>query len=159
MNGNHKKRSPRRRQTILVWTYAQAQNAVPYLASVMRSLREHALEARRHYLAARRLARRPGRPDRAALIAHDELVRQARHAEQRFDDALAELGILDIRCLDPVRGLALIPFVHDDHLAWFVYDLFDSNPLLFWQLEGDPQDTRRPIAEVLEGPTQTTLVA
>jgi len=41
------KRQPKgakeRSQTIQVWTYEQAQAASPYIASILRSLREHAL--------------------------------------------------------------------------------------------------------------------
>lgn len=155
MNRNRKS-SKRRRQTIQVWTHAQAQAALPYVASVVRSLREHALEAQGHRLTLKRLAKQPGRPNRAALIAHEETVRDAEAAEERFQDALGELQELDIYCLDPMRGEALIPFVHEEQLAWFVYDLFDDEPLRTWRYHSDSLETRRPLTaaqrSLVEGP-------
>jgi hypothetical protein len=133
-----------------VWTYSQAQKALPYVASIVRSLREHQLEALRCQLDAERLARQPGRPARAALIAHEEATRGAEQAEERFQESLEELHTLDIYCLDPVQGLALIPFAHQEQLAWFVFDLFDGNRLRFWRFHEDPLETRRPIAAVDE---------
>src|SRR6266446_176739 len=95
-----------------------------------------------------RLARRPGRPDRGALIAHAEAVREAAEANERFESGLKELLRLHMYCLDPVRGLALIPFAHGDQLAWFVFDLFEANPLGAWRYHEDPLTTRRPLAEL-----------
>ena len=140
-----------RSQTIQVWTYEQASEIVPYVASIMASLREHRLEAQRHRLTASRLAQQPGRPHRAELIAHDDAIREAHRAEDRFHDALEELHSLDVYCLDPLQGLALIPFAKNDQLAWFVFDLFGGDKLAFWRFHQDPLDTRRPIAEALEG--------
>src|SRR5262245_46118962 len=70
--GMNRHRSKRRQQTIHVWTYEQARQAQPYLASILRSLRDHLLEARFHERDAERLARRAGRPTRADLIAQEE---------------------------------------------------------------------------------------
>src|SRR5262249_56654657 len=39
------RKGKRRRDSIQVWTYPQAQSALPYLSSVVRSLRDHTLEA------------------------------------------------------------------------------------------------------------------
>ena len=58
------------------------------------------------------------------------------------------LQAIDVYCLDPIQGLALIPFVHDKQLAWFVYDLFDAEPLRFWRYHEDSFETRRPLAEL-----------
>ena len=140
-----------RSQTIQVWTYEQARQIAPYVASIMSSLREHRLEVQRHQLTASRLAQQPGRPVRGDLIAHDDATRDARRAEDRFHDALEELHSLDVYCLDPLQGLALIPFAKNDQLAWFIFDLFASDKLGFWRFHQDPLDTRRPIAEALEG--------
>jgi hypothetical protein len=154
----HPDRAKPGRQTIRVWTYPQIQGTLPYIASVLRSLRESRLEAGRWHLKARRLADRPGRPDRTALLAREEALHEARLADDRFQEALEELHALDVYCLDPVRGLALVPFVQDKQLAWFVYDLFDPEPLRSWRYHHDALDTRRPIAEALEGPAENDLV-
>ncbi|HLJ95880.1 MAG TPA: DUF2203 family protein [Gemmataceae bacterium] len=145
--------SRKRRESIQVWTYDQTRRVLPYVASIMRSLREHCLEAQQHNLAAYRLGKRPGRPDRTAILAHTRATEEAKEAEERFHEALDELHTLDIYCLDPVAGLALIPFAKDDRLAWFVFDLFDeSDAIRFWRFHQDPLEQRRPIAEALTGP-------
>jgi hypothetical protein len=146
------------KKTIQVWTYAQAIGAVPYLASIMRSLRDAQLESRRLHLDARRQAERPGRPDRSAIIAREEALREAAAADQRVHDALQELETLDVYCLDPVNGEALVPFVHDGQLAWFVYELFDPEPYRFWRFHSDPLHTRRPIEETLTGSGDEVIV-
>src|SRR5690242_14656351 len=102
------KRQPKgakeRTQTIQVWTYDQAQAAVPYISSILRSLREHALEALQHYHRAKRLANRPGRPNRATIIAQQEAEKDAHQADDRFRGALDELQEMDIYTLDPIQG-------------------------------------------------------
>jgi hypothetical protein len=151
--------SRKRQQTIQVWTYDQARRVLPYVASIMRSLREHGLEAQQQQRTAHRLAERPGRPNRTAILAHAAAVQGANEAEERFHQALDELHTLDVYCLDPVAGLALIPFAIEKRLAWFVFDLFDENdPLRSWRYHQDPLETRRPIAETLAGPSENRNV-
>jgi hypothetical protein len=139
--------SKKEQQTIQVWTYEQATRALPYVASIIRSLREDALEIQRFSVEAERLAKLPGRPTRDQLIDREEALRAAREASDRFDETLAELHILDIYSLDPLRGQALIPFAQSDQLAWYVYDLFDEKPLRFWRYHEDPLETRRSVSE------------
>lgn len=131
------------------WTHAQANTALPYIASIMRTLRETRLEIRRHQVRAVRLAAQPGRPSRAALIAQQEALREAQRAEGRFQEALQELQDLGVYCQDPVNGQALLPFVHDHLLAWIIYDGFDPQPLRFWRFQSDTEDLRRPIEEII----------
>jgi hypothetical protein len=138
-----------RGRTLRVWDYEQARGVLGYLSSILHSLREQWLQAIFHDRAARRLADRPGRPDRTALVAQQEAAAEARKARERFDETLKELHALDVYCLDPVRGEAIIPFVHEKQLAWFVFDLFDGEQLRTWRYHTDPPDTRRPVAEVL----------
>ena len=88
-------------------------------------------------------AERPGRPDRKALIQEQEARRDLHKAEQDYQDALDELTELNVRPLDPVQGTALVPFVHDDQPAWYVFDLFDSQPIRSWRYQSDPDETRR----------------
>jgi Uncharacterized conserved protein (DUF2203) len=129
--------------TLHRWTFEEAQTAVPYFSSVARSLREHYLE----FLAKRRelqtFAERPGRPDCKALIEEQEARRDLQKAAQDFQDALDELTELAVCPLDPVQGTALVPFVHDDQPAWYVFDLFDSQPIRSWRYQSDPDETRR----------------
>jgi hypothetical protein len=152
------KRARQQPQTIQVWTYEQAQAATPYIASIVRSLREHALQALTHYQTAKRLANRPGRPDRAALIAQQEAEQQARRSDENFREALDELQALDIYTLDPIQGQALVPFVHNDQLAWYIFDLFDAQAYRFWRFQTDPEDTRRPVTSMQKGVSEATQI-
>ncbi len=140
-----------RRQMLRLWTYQQALTALPYVSSVVRSLREHWLEMQRYQDAFRRLEKQTGRPDRTVLIAQQEARHQADEASNRFEQALEELQSLDIYCLDPNRGEALIPFVQGEQLAWYVYDLFEEPSLGHWRFHSDPFETRRPIKDAVEG--------
>jgi hypothetical protein len=155
----NQKGTKRRRRQIRVWSIEQARAALPYLSSVVRSLREHRLEAVTQHRTAEQLAQRPGRPDRDSLIAHAESVKAAEQADERFREALAELEALDIYLIDPVAGQALIPFAHDENLAWYVYDAFDPEPLRFWRYHSDPLDTRRPLAELEREDQERTWLA
>jgi len=132
--------------TLRLWTYVQAVNALLYLRSIVGSLREHCLESQRARLQLGRLDARPGRPDRQALLLQAEALREAELAEERFEDSLNELMALNVYCLDPVRGLALIPFQEGDELAWFVFDLFAPQGLEAWRFHADSLETRRPLA-------------
>ena len=127
------------------WTFAEAQAAVPYLSSVARSLREHYLARLAKGRDVRQLTERRGRPDRTALIEEQEARRDLREAEQDYQDALEELSELNVQSLDPVGGLVLVPFVYADQLAWYVFDLFDSQPIGWWRYQSDPEETRRPL--------------
>lgn len=146
-------RKQRRRKTeetieLRLWTYAESQNARPYLRSIVRSLREHWLEMQRVRVQVERLDARPGRPDRRALIARAEAVQEADGAEQRLEEALRELMALHVYCLDPLNGLALIPFSRGGDLAWFVFDLFAPDGVEAWRFHADPLETRRPLVDV-----------
>ena len=149
--------SKRQAETMHTWTYEQARHAAPYIASVMASLREHWLDLQFHDRKVQKLKNQPGRPDRAALLDQDDALRLARAATDRFEDAQSELNVLDVFCIDPVKGEAVIPFTFDNQLAWFVFDLFDADHLRHWRYHSDPLDTRRPIAEVLEGQGETLI--
>ena len=149
------KRARRTQDALQVWTFTQAQAAVPYLSSVVRSLREHGLEALTWQRTRQRLANRPGRPTRSLLLAMQEADREADLAQDRFREAAEELHALDIFSLDPLQGQALVPFVHDEQLAWYVFDLFDSQPIRFWRYQSDPDETRRPLTANQKGLTSS----
>ena len=154
----HRKKAKGSRMKLRVYTHAEAVGALPYIASVVRSLRDHRLEANRHQLTARRLADRPGRPDRETILAHEHAVREAQRAEELFNEAQEELHRLDVYSLDAVAGMALVPFVHENQLSWFVFDLFDSEPLRFWRYQSDPLETRRPVTDAVRGSDESHLV-
>jgi hypothetical protein len=157
---NHKhKRSKKKRQVIRVWTYPQAQRALPYITSVMRSLREHYLEAKSQEARENRLTRRPGRPDRQVLLDQEESAREGHRARERFNEAFQELQNIEVYCLDPNQGVSVLPFVHDDKLAWLIYDLFDGGAFQHWRYHDDPLEKRRPIREVTGGPAEQALTA
>jgi hypothetical protein len=149
-------KAKKRRNAVQVWTSTQARSLVPYLKSVVASLREHTVQARQSHRTAERLANKPGRPDRDTLINQSEARRAADRADEAASAALAELEALDIYCLDPLAGQVLVPTVHDDQLAWFVYDHFDKFPLQSWRYHTDPLETRRPVAELERMSSQAT---
>ncbi len=147
-----KPKSRRRAMKVLrLWPHAEAVKALLYIRSIMASLREHWLEVHRFKRRLRRLEDKPGRPDRAALLEREAVAADSQEAAERFDESLRELMTLDVYCVDPVEGLALIPFRKGDELAWFVFDLFDPERLETWRLHNDPIEKRRPLAEALEG--------
>ena len=154
----HPKGAKERQQTIQVWTYEQAQAAIPYISSVVRSLREHGLEALARQRQARALADRPGRPDRSTLIAQQEAEQACRRAEEQFREAAEELQALDVYSLDPIQGQALVPFVHNEQLAWYIFDLHDPQPFRFWRYQSDPDDTRRPVTPMQKNAETSRVV-
>ena len=127
------------------WTFEGAQAAVPYFSSVARSLRERYLELSAKRRAVQKFTERHGRPDRKALIEEQEARRDLPKAEQDYQDALDELSALGVQPLHPVQGMALVPFVHDDRSAWYIFDLFDSPPIRSWRYQSDPEQARRPL--------------
>ena len=131
---------------IRLWTYADAVKAVPYYRSLTNSLRDHWLELQSKALAAKRLqdVRRPTRRD---MIALEETQKDLGEAQDEFNSALEELMRMDVFLLDPVHGIALIPFQQEDDLAWYVFDLFDEHGLVSWRYHKDPLETRRPMPQ------------
>jgi hypothetical protein len=144
------KRQPKEKRDTEVrfWTRDEARKAVPYIRSVLRTLREHWLEMQAQDRDARRLADRPGRLDRAALIAHAEAVRRRDEARGRFLDSIDELEDIDVYCAEPTRGEAVIPTLNADQPAWLIFDLFADEPLTHWRYHSDPIETYRPMQEL-----------
>ncbi len=144
--------------TLRLWTYADAVKAVPYLRSLVQSLRDGWLEMRQAQEQVRRIESRPGRADRDSLIQLDESNRDIERAEAKLDETMHEMLALSAYCVDPGAGLAVIPFLKDEALAWFVFDLFDPQGLVAWRLYSDPLEMRRPLAE-LDRPVSTPTAA
>jgi hypothetical protein len=140
-----RQRQKRPIRALRLWTYEDAARSIPYLRSVLRSLREHWLEAQNQRCNRERIERRPGRPDRERLLTGQEVEVRQEDAETRFNDALEELMSIDVYLLDPVRGVALIPFRKDDDLAWYVFDQFDTRGLTGWRFHSDPLEECRPL--------------
>ena len=130
-----------------LWTYEAALSAVPYLRAVVRSLLEHWLHVRSVRRQIERLDSRPGRPDRQTLIRWAVAVQELDHADTQLEETFNELAAIDVYCLDPAQGLALIPFGKKDELAWYVFDLFAPQGVEAWRLHGDPLETRRPLGQ------------
>jgi len=130
-----------------LWTYEAALSAVPYLRAVVRSLREHWLHVQSVRRQIERLDSRPGRPDRQTLIRRAVAVQELDQADMKLEETFDELKAIDVYCLDPAQGLALIPFGKGDELAWYVFDLFSPQGLDAWRLHSDPLETRRPLEQ------------
>lgn len=133
-------------RVIRLWTQPEAVKALPYVRSIVHSLREHWLDAQRKRLEAQRLGQ-IARPNRKQLIATEDASAAQTKAEDAFNEALEELMGMDVFLLDPVQGVALIPFQQDEELAWYVFDWFDKAGLTAWRFHKDPLETRRPMPE------------
>jgi hypothetical protein len=129
------------------WTYPETIKAIPYLRTVVGSLRDHWLQLREAKLKLGRLEAQP-RPNRQTLLLREELAGEAEGARHNCDDDLNDLMALDVYSLDPSGGIALIPFAHQGQLAWFVFDLFAAQAIESWQLLGDGPETRRSLVGV-----------
>lgn len=144
----HQKRSRRQQKKVRFWTRERALTAVPYVTSVVQSLREHKLGMQSARLRARRASEQPGKPTRETIIALEEAQKEAHQAKMQYEEALRELQVLNLKCTDPVRGEVLFPFVHDNLLAWLVFELFEDEPLTHWRYRDDPDDCRRPLEDL-----------
>jgi hypothetical protein len=144
-----RKREPATVIQIRLWSFAEAVKALPYLRAVVGSLRERWLELQILRRQVERLDARPGRPNRQALITREETGQEADLRQREVEDALHELHALDVYCLDPAKGVALIPFRQGDELAWFVFDLFAPAGLEAWRLHDDPMESRRPLGTMM----------
>jgi len=146
-----RRKSSKRMRVLHLWTLPELQKAVPYLRSVIVSLREHWLDTlttERHLNLA---AQRPQSTQRNLLVAADDLREERRRAQQKFEDALEELNRIDVFLLDAVKGLALVPFRKEDDLAWFVFDQFSPRGIIGWRNHDDPIEKCLPL-NLLEQP-------
>jgi hypothetical protein len=145
-----KKQSDQQREpsaTQRLWTYEAARRAVPYLRAVVRSLREHWLHVQSVRRQIQRLDSRPGRPERQTLIRRVVAVQELDQADIQLEETFEELKAIDVSCLDPAQGLALIPLGMGDELGCYVFDLFAPQGLEAWRFHGDPLEMRRPLEQ------------
>lgn len=149
MNPNQK-RSRRVKKKVRFWTRERALNALPYVRGVLRSLRDHKLQVRALRRRAKRLADLPGCPTRDALIAREEALREAQQAQTSYEEAWRELQVLNLKCPDALQGVVYFPIVHDNLLAWLIFDLHEEEPLQTWRYRDDPDGVSRPWSELDE---------
>ena len=85
------RRSTKNRQTIQVWTLEKARCLLPYVTSIIDSMREARLEGQAH---ARRVAKfeaRQGRPKRDQILEIADEKTKVEEAGERYQQALEEL--------------------------------------------------------------------
>jgi hypothetical protein len=147
-----KQRKQKAEQTITLrlWTFGGARKAVPYLRSLVQSLRDDWLELRQCQEKIARLEARPGRTDRDVLILLDDSRRDLQRAQAKLEETVEEMVAISAYGVDPAAGLAVVPFFHDNTLAWLVFDLFDPQGLAGWRLHSDPLETRRLLSDLDE---------
>lgn len=151
---NRSRRKSRRIRVMRLWKYPEAIKARPYLHRVLGSLRDDWLQLQQHQLDESRLAQK--KADRTTLIGLEDARKESHRASERFRDSLRELRKIDVFLLDPVQGIAFIPFQRDEELAWMIYDRFDENGLIGWRLHSDPIEERRPIDEIVKAAAEGT---
>ena len=134
--------------SLKMWAYPDALKAVPYIRSLAQSLRDGWLDLRQAQEIVQRTKARVGRPNRDTLILLDESQRDIERAEAGLEEIVGEMMALSAYCVDPGAGLAVIPFLRGQELAWFVFDLFDPQGIVAWRLYSDPLEMRRPLAEL-----------
>jgi hypothetical protein len=144
--------------SLRMWTYPDALKVVPYVRSLAQSLRDGWLELRQAQETVQRTKARPGRPNRDTLILLDESQRDIERAEAGLEEIVTEMMALSAYCVDPGAGLAVIPFMRGQELAWYVFDLFDAQGIVAWRLYSDPLEMRRPLAE-LDTPVPVAEIA
>jgi hypothetical protein len=108
-------------------------------------MREARLESQAHASRAAKLEAKHGRPKRDQILEIADEKVKAKEADERFHKAQEELQQLDVYCIHPIQGLALIPFVNEDQLAWFIFDRFDQDQIRFWRYHLDPVDVKHPL--------------
>jgi len=148
----------KRMRALRLWDWNEVAKAVPYLRSVIGSLREHwidVLNAQRKIDKADS-SKQPAKTQQ--MIEQQANQDDRQRAQTKFDDALGELNHLDVFLLDPVRGTALIPFRKGDELAWYVFDHFTPSGVLGWRLHNDPMEVCRPLETAEVGAVKGSVV-
>jgi len=140
-----------------LWDWSELVKAVPYLRSVVGSLREHWLEMLNAERQIHRSVKNKAPFNRHQIIEKEFRREEHRRAQDKFDDALEELTGVDVFLTDPVRGLALIPFRKDDDVAWYIYDLFAKRGLIGWRYPNDPEEECRPLSTLKDASAPDVL--
>lgn len=141
-----------------VWKKEQVDKALPYITSVMTSVRESYLTMLRTKRRLTVLEHKQGIANREELIEMEELGKDFARHEQNLADTVEETITLNIHCTDPVNGVAMLPFTTADQLAWYVYDLFADEKIQGWRFHHDSLTTRRPLAELDDAKPPTQVI-
>jgi hypothetical protein len=148
-----RKARSKRMQITQLWARSDAVKAIPYLRSIIASLRENYLEVLN---AERRLDlanQKQSAPKRQQILDRETHEDDARRARAKFNDGLEELSRIGVFLLEPVHGIALIPFRKGDDLAWYVFDQFAVSGLIGWRTHSDPIDECRPMTSLDDAAT------
>ncbi len=151
------KRKSKHVRVMRLWDWSEAKTAVPYLRSVLISLREHWLEARTAQVALDRHISDSSPRNTGRLLREKACQDDLTRAQDKFDLALEELAQIDVFLLDPVNGLALMPFRNENDLAWYYIDLFEPEVFAGWRFHDDPIEVCRPIELVNHPPLTKSL--
>ena len=144
---NRKKRSKKVR-ILHLWNFSEVIKAVPYLRSIIGSLRESWLDVLNTQRQLERVTKEK-KPSCTQKIIEVEARRdENERAQSTFNEALRELNDIDVFLLEPVKGLALVPFRKEDDLAWYVFDHFAPRGLIGWRYHSDPIEACRPLTMV-----------
>lgn len=144
----HPRQQPSELVQLRLWTYEEAKKGVPYLRSLVASLREKWLAARQSHRELELISKQSGRAKRADLIQLEESNRNLDQAGTQLEEVMDEMMAISLYSVDPTAGVAVIPFIHEESLAWFVFDLFDPRGLVAWRGTDDNVDSRRSLAEL-----------
>ena len=140
-----RRRRSKRLRVLHLWTLTEVEKAVPYLRSIVGSLREHWLDVLTTERKLERADKHPQARERSRRFAAEDMREDRQRAQGKFDDALHELNNIDVYLLDAGQGLALLPFRKEEELAWYVYDQFADTGLTGWRMHEDPFETCRPL--------------
>src|SRR4051812_11217642 len=83
-------------RVIRLWTYGQADKALPYLRSITASLRQHWLDARSRKGELERMEKKLGPLGRDALVAKADAEEAHSRSEEAFSESLQELMSMDV---------------------------------------------------------------
>ena len=93
--------------SLRLWAYPDAIKAVPYIRSLVQSLREWWLELRQAQENVDRTKARPGRPNRDTLILLEESQRDVDRKEAGLEEIVTDMMTLSAYSVDPGAGLAV----------------------------------------------------
>lgn len=133
------------------WTFEEVKKRLPYLRSLLETIRESSWRANAAYSRIRRLNRKPGRPDRQRYTAIEEAQQEFVARDREVLDALEEMTELGVLCNDPVQSVAMFYWKekHDSggfRGAWFVFCPFGNQ--LYWRYDEEPETTRRDVHQL-----------
>lgn len=132
------------------WEYKAVINAVPYVKSLMNSIRDCTIQINGIKSRLKRLADKPGRCDRQRYDEIGDLKLQEIKKQTELDWSQEDLKSLGVLCYDAVQQIAMFYFRMKDgdsfSGAWFVYSIVDKS--ITWRRDDDEYDVRRKIQDI-----------